>query len=234
MEFTAHGHGISMRVGEDVNTYATLPAECYTPTKNKPWRGIWVGDYAGHGCEFLVVLQPDEPIELPAEVENIIEQLPRRHSLESDVQSDGSWHTAPSSLVEEENMDMVIDTASTEGMDLLQEEQDGTLANDTTNVTPTMEQSQSHSQTHSQRSSQTTTTFHGGDKFSGQLLAVKLTGDNNVPRGEYTFIAPDIGPFGTVRIANEEMFKGARIVRSYGHIASPGFIEGEHYQCFVW
>lgn len=227
MEFTSHSHGISMRVGEDVNTYATLPAECYTPTKDKPWRGIWVGDYEGHGCEFLVVLQPDEPVQLPSDVQNIIEQLPRRHSLESDGQSDGSWHTALSSLAEEENADIPIDVESTELMDLLEEEPDHILVNGTTNVTPAMKHSEAHSQTHSQHATQTTTTLHGGDKFSGQLLAVKLTGDHNVPRGEYTFVAPDIGPLGTVRIADEEMFRGARIVRSYGHIASTGYIEGE-------
>jgi len=227
MEFTSHGHGISMRVGEDVNTYATLPAECYTPTKDKPWRGIWVGDYAGHGCEFLVVLQPDEAVELPSDVQDIIEQLPRRNSLESDGQSDGSWHTASSSLAEEENVNTSIDSTSTEWIDLLQGDP---LADGSTNAT---EQSEAHGETHSQRAAQTTTTFHDGDKFSGQLLAVKLTGDHNVPRGEYTFVAPDIGPLGTVRIADEEMFRGARIVRSYGHIASTGFIEGEFFTSVV-
>jgi hypothetical protein len=217
-----------MRVGEDVNTYATLPAECYTPTKNKPWRGIWVGDYSGHGCEFLVVLQPDEPIDLPIDVQNIIEQLPRRNSFDSDSQSDGSWHTAPSSLVEEQNVDLATAAGSTEWVDLLQEEQDHTCGNSTASATPTMEQGEASSHTHSHHAAQTTTPFHDGDKYSGQLLAVKLTGDINVPRGEYTFVAPDIGPLSTVRIADEEMFRGARIVRSYGHIASTGFIEGEH------
>jgi len=228
MEFTSHGHGISMRVGEDVNTYATLPAECYTPTENKPWRGIWVGDYAGHGCEFLVILQPDEQVQLPTAVQDIIEQLPRRQSFDSDSQSDGSWHTAPSSLAEENNVDVATDTASTEWMDLLQEQQDHTFGTAIAGTASAMEQSEaSSSHTHSNGAAQTTTPFHDVDKYSGQLLAVKLTGDLNIPRGEYTFIAPDMGPLGTVRIADEEMFRGARIVRNYGHIASTGFVEGE-------
>ena len=62
----------------------------------------------------------------------------------------------------------------------------------------------------------------------GRIEAVKLTGDPNIPRGEYTFIAPDIGPGGLIRVADEELFKGARIVKSVGHIAARGFRDGEH------
>lgn len=32
----------------------------YTPTPRKPFRGIWVGDYGIHGCEFLWIHQPDD------------------------------------------------------------------------------------------------------------------------------------------------------------------------------
>jgi hypothetical protein len=59
--------------------------------------------------------------------------------------------------------------------------------------------------------------------YRGRIEAIKLTGDPNIPRGEYTFIAPDIGPNGLIRVATEEMFKGARIVKSVGHIAAQGF-----------
>ena len=63
--------------------------------------------------------------------------------------------------------------------------------------------------------------------YRGRIEAVKLTGDINIPRGEYTFIAPDIGPDGLIRVASEEMFKGARIVKSVGHIAARGFRDGK-------
>ncbi|KAK4197413.1 hypothetical protein QBC40DRAFT_299436 [Triangularia verruculosa] len=49
-----------VHIGEEIATYATLDPKLYTPTKEKPWRGIWVGDYSGHGCEFLLVTQPDD------------------------------------------------------------------------------------------------------------------------------------------------------------------------------
>jgi hypothetical protein len=64
--------------------------------------------------------------------------------------------------------------------------------------------------------------------YRGRIEAIKLTGDPNIPRGEYTFIAPDIGPNGLVRVATEEMFRGARIVKSVGHIAARGFRDGAY------
>jgi len=63
-------------------------------------------------------------------------------------------------------------------------------------------------------------------KYRGRIEAVKLTGDPNIPRGEYTFIAPDISRDGLLRVAQEEIFKGARVVRCVGHIAAAGFREG--------
>ena len=135
-----------VRVGEDVMTFSTLREESYTPTQEKPWQGIWVGDYAGHGCEFLVVLQK--------EVEN----------------------TAPNTIV------------------------DGCFS-ETSRVGP----------------------------CSGRLEAIKLTGDPNVPRGEYTWIAEDIGPRGFIRIADEEIFKGARVVQSRGNTANRGYQRRESF-----
>jgi len=51
---------ISIRFPAQVATYATLDPELYTPTPEKPYRGIWVGDYSIHGCEFILVHQPDD------------------------------------------------------------------------------------------------------------------------------------------------------------------------------
>lgn len=45
--------------GQGVITYATPPVESYTPTREKPWQGLWVGDYHGHDVEFLLFVQYD-------------------------------------------------------------------------------------------------------------------------------------------------------------------------------
>ncbi|MCJ1245173.1 hypothetical protein MMC30_002374 [Trapelia coarctata] len=140
-----------IRMGEDVLTFSTLPPECYTPTKDKPYQGIWVGDYAGHGCEFLLLLQ----------------------------------------------------TAATGGRSVLAE--NGQLIQTEVPL------------------DETTVEDEDPPGCSGRLEAIKLTGDPNVPRGEYTWISDDIGKRGLIRIADEQIFKGSRIVRSWGHIAANGF-----------
>lgn len=60
--------------------------------------------------------------------------------------------------------------------------------------------------------------------LSGRIEAIKLTGDVNIPRGECTWFAEDIGEGGFVRNAEDGTFKGARIVKSMGHVADRGFI----------
>ncbi|KAL4926636.1 F-box protein [Aspergillus undulatus] len=130
---------------ETVSTYSTLDPSLYTPTKEKPYQGIWVGDYSAHGCEFLLFLQDQEQ--------------------QQDDDPSSSSDPDPSS-------------------------------HDPTNNTIIQR---------------------------GTLKAVKLTGDPNVPRGEFSFISNDIGPAGTVRIASEALFQGARVVRSRGHVAGLGF-----------
>ncbi|OOQ86690.1 F-box domain protein [Penicillium brasilianum] len=118
---------------EAISNYATLDPALYVPTKEKPYQGIWVGDYSAHGCEFLLIYQMTQP---------------SGFSPVDGREGTDQWNT---------------------------------------------------------------------------LKAVKLTGDPNVPRGEVTFVAHDIGPNGLIRVADEEPFVGARIVHCFGHVAGIGF-----------
>ncbi|KAH6645387.1 hypothetical protein BKA67DRAFT_595757 [Truncatella angustata] len=140
--------GLGLKLGEETATWSTLDPYLYTPTKEKPWRGIYVGDYNVHGCEFLLVHQPDST------------------------------------------------EGETEPLERQAEETDAEL-----------EQRFLHERV-----------------YTGSIEAVKLTGDMNVPRGEYTFIAPDLGDGGLVCIEEESPFAGCRVVRSRGHIAGDGFV----------
>lgn len=135
---------------EDIQTFSTLDERLWTPTSQYPWRGIWVGDYSGHGCEFLLMHQE--------ELHPFNERSMRRN--------------------EDETSEEFLQRRKEERM------------------------------------------------YRGNLKAIKLTGDPNVPRGEYTFIADDLGSDGFVRIAEEKPFQGARIVRSRGHIAERFFRSG--------
>ncbi|KAI1492892.1 F-box domain-containing protein [Biscogniauxia mediterranea] len=143
---------LGVHINEEFVTYSTLDPSLYTPTPEKPWRGIWVGDYSGHGCEFLLMNQPN--------------------SLREDQQE-------PLARFDNE----------------------------------TEEQFQAR--------------FQNERVYRGRLEAIKLTGDPNVARGEYTFVADDLGDDGFVGIAEDPPFQGARVVKSRGHIASTGFIDGK-------
>ena len=208
MDFASRASGLSMRIGEDITTFATLPAASYTPTAQKPWQGIWCGDYAGHGCEFLLVTQPDEPRPLPEHAERAM----RAREREGSVSSAGSWSTAPT------DAETSTTASSSSGDDDLLETagnleasvatlQGADIADEYSIIDPEE-------------------VMPDDAVYRGRLEAVKLTGDPNIPRGEYTFIAPDIGPDGLIRVASEDLFKGARIVKSVGHIAARGFREG--------
>ncbi|KAH7018509.1 uncharacterized protein B0I36DRAFT_253809 [Microdochium trichocladiopsis] len=144
---------LAVALGEEISTYSTLDPGLYTPTAEKPWRGIWVGDYSGHGCEFLLINQPEVP---------------------------GESDEAP----------LEREPGETE------------------------EEFQAR--------------FLRERVHRGRLEAIKLTGDPNVPRGEYTFVADDLGPRGFVGVAQEEPFQGARIVKSRGHIAAEGFYHDKY------
>ncbi|KAJ6437342.1 hypothetical protein O9K51_09896 [Purpureocillium lavendulum] len=154
------GHGppdlglTGVHIGEEIITYSTLDPVLYTPTPTKPWRGIWVGDYSGHGCEFLLINQPDDEPATDAELGLV----------RGDDETDEVW--------------------------------------DKRRLEARM--------------------------YRGRLEAIKLTGDPNVPRGEYTFVADDLGPNGFVGVAADEPFIGARVVHSKGHIAGTGFIRDKY------
>lgn len=143
-----------IHIGEEIITYSTLDPVLYTPTALKPWRGIWVGDYSTHGCEFLLINQPDD---LPATDEDL-------DLVRGEAETDEQW--------EKRRAD--------------------------------------------------------GHLYRGRLEAIKLTGDPNVPRGEYTFVADDLGPGGFISNAVHPPFEGARVVRSKGHVASTGFVDGKY------
>ncbi|KAH8700852.1 F-box domain protein [Talaromyces proteolyticus] len=156
--------------GDQLSTYATLSPELYAPTKEKPFQGIWVGDYNFHGCEFLLFLQRDAG-----------SIAPLGHADRSQfVFSNGvpGIHTA--------------------GLHNEHEFERASLPNSA----PSNDAEE-----------------HNGMVFRGRLEGIKLTGDPNIPRGEISFVAEDIGPSGTIGIAEDDEFRGARVVRSKGHIA---------------
>ncbi|KAK7713530.1 hypothetical protein SLS64_004781 [Diaporthe eres] len=122
------------------DSLASEHPELYTPTVSQPWKGIWVGDYSAHGCEFLLITQN---------------------------------HPTPFD-------EAAFDSTRTEDESATDFEKRKTDAR----------------------------------RYRGRLEAVKLTGDPNVPRGECTFLAEDLGEQGFITTVDEEPFRGARVVRS--------------------
>ena len=173
----------SVRMGEDVSTFSTLLEDCYIPTEDKPYQGIWVGDYSAHGCEFLLVMQTEHPPEVDTS---------RRSSTDS---------LLPSGLAIEPKEAVSLTNDAPEKDDTVTDHQDCELNEDRA-LAAQLSQPQGP---------------------SGRIEAIKLTGDINVPRGECTWFADDISDRGLIRVADEERFRGARIVKSMGHVASPNF-----------
>ncbi|QKX53767.1 uncharacterized protein TRUGW13939_00847 [Talaromyces rugulosus] len=170
--------------GFHLSMFATLDPEIYTPTKEKPYQGIWVGDYNFHGCEFLLFLQRDPGSATP--LSNSARRETRLisnglHNLYNNQNNGGGAHG-----VDEWERASLPET-------------------------------------------QITTQADGSEDtgVSGRLEGIKLTGDPNIPRGEISFVAEDIGPSGTVYFSHDEEFGGARVVRSKGHIAFQQFTDDQ-------
>ncbi|KAK6347258.1 hypothetical protein TWF696_007330 [Orbilia brochopaga] len=113
------------RMGESVETFAELDEALWTPTKEYPYRGIWVGNYQPHASEFLLFHQPETT---------------------------------------------------------------------------------------------------GGRK---RLEVIKLTGDPNIPRGEYTWIIDDLSSPLRTADENEHEWPGAKVYMARGHIAEHEFQNDE-------
>ena len=208
------------RMGEDVVTYSTLLSESYTATKERPWQGIWVGDYSGHGCEFLLVMQREVVSNTTMSRQSSTGSLPPGMSIEemeAEAQDDRE-----SGFTQVSELQSYIDQA--EGDTYSSTETSGESGEESAIDSevpkaggPSAETTQTPSNAGRAQSTPTS------DWEYGRLEAVKLTGDINVPRGQYTWIAEDIGPKGLIRIGNEQMFAGARMVKSWGRIAGRGF-----------
>lgn len=192
--------------GENVMTFSTLPEESYESTKDKPWQGIWVGDYSGHGCEFLVVLQKDvDPSVRPISPTTWTMGSPGVSDASSDDDDDDDDNDDDD---DDDNEDDEFDTDFAQSQGIGEGSSSPAQANDHRfSSVPSADRADSTDD----------------PSCKGRLEAIKLTGDPNVPRGEYTWIAEDIGPEGLVRVADEKMFEGSRVVRSVGHCAAHGF-----------
>ncbi|KAL2268408.1 hypothetical protein VTJ83DRAFT_3254 [Remersonia thermophila] len=184
---------------EEVTTYATLDPALYTPTRRRPLRGIWVGDYGVHGCEFLLLHQPDDDDDADDDNDN-------HDAADADEDDDDEGEEAEASKSEPKP------EAAGEGDGL---EGDHATASDPSSPTKTQKNPAKHKRSQY-------------PVFRGRLEAIKLTGDSNVPRGQASFVVDDLGEGGFVGVADEGPFAGARRVKSKGHIARAGFTSDEY------
>ncbi|OKL56609.1 hypothetical protein UA08_08150 [Talaromyces atroroseus] len=167
--------------GDHLSIFATLDPALYTPTKEKPFQGIWIGDYNFHGCEFLLFLQRDTGEPAP------LSNNARRHLRSMLGGTRPDW--------DDEDEEEEVSLLNGRGEDAFERASlpDAQASNDVDEI--------------------------DGVKFQGRLEGIKLTGDPNIPRGEISFVAEDIGPKGLISVSQDEEFRGARVVNSKGHIA---------------
>jgi len=206
--FGSGGQG-GKRVGETVATYATLPVECYTPTKEKPWQGIWCGDYTGHGTEYLVLLQPDDPKPLPEKAQRAFAMWPNVN--ENAVLDDEDD--------EADDAGLPLDFVHHWELNNAAEQQASQTSSSSSSTTSTPAASTSEASTSNPEANtiptrsrpSTTTTPPQSDPndtapYKGRLEAIKLTGDPNIPRGEPTWFVQDLGSRGFVGYTKDPVF----------------------------
>jgi len=157
--------------------------ECYTPTKERPWQGIWCGDYSGHGCEFLLITQSDGQKALPDKARKAIATWPRTNI--EPWGHDGGDSDEDASDNEDEPA-----TGSLQFETLIHEDPH-------------------HSESSSPGGASSTPKHVDEAPYCGRLEAIKLTGDPNIPRGEITFVADDIGVGGFLGHATEPEFSSS-------------------------
>lgn len=220
----------SVRMGEDVMTFSTILEESYTPTKEKPWQGIWIGDYSGHGCEFLLVLQRDVSSNTRMCTQPSTGSLPEGMSIaemEAETTEQGLPSFQPSSSDEIEFEPEGEEAEPSPVPQTINGQQVNSGNNLSALVNATPHNSNPFPLVTPETMSMKPNEFAAGPSMqespAGRLEAIKLTGDINVPRGQYTWIAEDIGPKGLIRVADEQMFAGARMVKSWGRIAGREF-----------
>lgn len=164
-----------------------------------------MGDYAGHGCELLLLFHTPTAPPLPPRRESFNDLFGPILGRDVDVDSEDEFDEALNGI-----------------------------ADPSPNPRPSPfgvfhggSSSTQSGHTHVNGSASASDAHAHDPVLSGALQAIKLTGDINVPRGQHTFIADDLGPGGYIRHAKESPFTGARIVQSRGHVAGRGFIDGE-------
>ncbi|KAF2153267.1 hypothetical protein K461DRAFT_224660 [Myriangium duriaei CBS 260.36] len=209
------------RRGDRVTTFGTIDPEAYTPTPRKPWRGIYCGDYSGHGCEFLLVLQIDEADAdpLPKGLNWLMEWLTGGRRMEEGRNDLAArTYTRMNEILTDMEARDGLRRRTGEGQD---DDDDDDMDDDDDWEEP-------EGVTGDLARLTGVDSVDPEEVYTGRLVALKLTGDPHVPRGEISFIAPDLGPKGYHRTAEEDIFRGARVVRSAGHVANRGFIHDEY------
>jgi hypothetical protein len=184
-----------------------------------------VGDYGVHGCEFLLMHQPDVGEEEDEEDED-------DNDSDSDAGSDDTiTATEPEFLDEDPEHDWAA-TSSQSTSSAIGEGEDETNPSSSSNhanTNATWWKKQPRQKTTAAAAARKNKTKNENKKapiYRGRLEAIKLTGDSNVPRGEPSFVVDDLGDGGFVGLGEEAPFTGARRVRSKGHIARAGFTSG--------